>query len=55
MPCSFLAVTASLSFSITRSGPTWYGSSVTTMPVLRGPSDSIDVFARSLNAPRPVR
>ena len=36
MPTSFLAWTPSLIFSMTRSGPTRYGSSVTTRPVLRG-------------------
>ena len=55
MPTSFLPVTASLIFSMTFSGPTPYGSSVTTRPVLRGPSCSMSTMARVLKEPRPVR
>ena len=54
MPVSFLPLTASLIFSITFSGPTMYGSSVTTRPVRRAESCSISTFARVLNEPRPV-
>ena len=54
MPCSFLAWTASLTFSITFSGPTRYGSSVTTMPCRRAVMLSIRVLARVRKVPRPV-
>ena len=50
-----MACTASLIFSMMRSGPTWYGSSVTTRPVRRGPSDSIATLPRAWNVPRPRR
>jgi hypothetical protein len=50
----FFDWTPSLIFSITRSGPTRNGSSVTTSPVLRAVTCSIDTLARVLNAPRPL-
>ena len=53
-PCSFLAWTASLIFSITFSGPTVYGSSVTTMPLRRAVMLSTRVVARVRKVPRPV-
>jgi hypothetical protein len=40
--------------SMTRSGPTPYGSSVTTMPLRRGVTLSMRAVARILNDPRPV-
>ncbi len=55
MPCSFFAWTRVLIFSITFSGPTVYGSSVTTMPLRRGVMFSIRAVARILKLPRPVR
>ena len=54
MPCRRLAFTSSPIFSMTRSGPTPYGSSVTTMPRRRGVSASTLVAARMRNVPRPV-
>ena len=55
MPVSFLDCTADLIRSMTFSGPTMYGSSVTTMPCLRGVTCSIETAARVLKEPRPVR
>ena len=47
MPVIFLALTPSLIFSMTFSGPTRYGSSVTTSPVRRAESCStVDLGAR---------
>ena len=40
--------------SVTFSGPTLIGSSVTTMPRRRGLTCSMRVRARTLNVPRPV-
>jgi hypothetical protein len=54
MPVIFLAWTRSLILVMTFSGPTPYGSSVTTMPALRGLSCSIFVVARVRKMPRPV-
>jgi len=55
IPVSRFACTPSLIFSITFSGPTRYGSSVTTMPLRFAVTFSIRVVARVRNAPRPVR
>jgi len=54
MPWSFLLCTRVLIFSITFSGPTEYGSSVTTMPLRRGVTFSIRAVARILKLPRPL-
>ena len=54
MPCSFLACTSVLIRSITRSGPTPCGSSVTTIDLRRALSDSTRAVARIRNEPRPV-
>ncbi len=53
MPCSFFALTRSLILPITFSGPTVYGSSVTTMPLRRGVTFSTETVARIRNVPRP--
>ncbi len=55
MPESFLFWTPSLIFSMTFSGPTRYGSSVTTSPDFRGVRLSTETRARVLKLPRPVR
>ena len=54
MPFSFLAWTRSLIRAMTFSGPTPYGSSVTTIPVRRGVSCSTTAVARVRKMPRPV-
>ena len=54
IPCSFLLLTPSLIFSITFSGPTRYGSSVTTIPSFLGETLSTETLARVLKVPRPV-
>ncbi len=54
MPWIFLDWTRTLIRSTTRSVPTPYGISVTTMPFLRGVTDSIRAVARILKLPRPV-
>ena len=54
IPCNFLAMTKSLTRSMTRSGPMLAGSSVTTIPRLRALTCSIFVRALTLNVPLPV-
>ena len=54
MPLILPELTLSLMRSMTRSGPTMYGSSVTTMPIFRAETRSIVAFARTLKIPRPV-
>ena len=54
MPCSFLPWTRTLIRSMTFSVPTPYGSSVTTMPLRRGVTDSTRAVARIRKVPRPV-
>ena len=54
MPWSRLDFTSSAIFSMTRSGPTPYGSSVTTIPRRRAVTVSTLVAARIRNVPRPV-
>ena len=54
MPVIFFAWTRSLIRVMTFSGPTPYGSSVTTMPVLRALSCSIFAAALVRKMPRPV-
>ena len=54
MPVSRLACTWSLTRSMIFSGPTRYGSSVTTMPRRRAVMFSNDAVARVRKVPRPV-
>ena len=55
MPVIFLDCTKVLIWSMMRSGPTMYGSSVTTMPRRRGETFSMRAVARILKEPLPVR
>ncbi len=54
MPWTFFALTRSLILAITFSGPTVKGSSVTTRPLRRAVTVSIETVARILKVPRPV-
>lgn len=53
MPVIFLLRTRVLTWSMIRSGPIMYGSSVMTMPLRRGLVCSMRALARILNEPRP--